>query len=86
VVPELSPEAAPRGFGVTFAGAFGSGAVAPPEFPGLDPEFGVLGDVGTWGVEGPALVSASTETDALSIATADTTANILMIRLLVSLR
>lgn len=88
-MPELSPEAAPWEFGVTLAGAFGLGAVAPPEFSGLAPdagELGVLGDVGSCGVDGPALVSARTGTDTLNIATADITASILMIRPFISLR
>jgi hypothetical protein len=43
---------------------------------------GVLGDAGTWGVDGPALVSACTETDMPTIANANATANILIERIL----
>lgn len=78
VVPELLPVAAPLGLGVTPDDDFGCWGVVPPEFSGFALEFGelgVLGEAGTWGVDGPALVSANTGMDTLSIAMADAVAS-----------
>ena len=60
------------------------GTVLPEfsEFASGVGDVGVLGDVGTWGVDGPALVSACTETTMPSIATANAAANILIVRIL----